>query len=61
MPSWEISLTSISTNDALTKRELIRQKEIINFFGILSTKELQKILKFMIDLEANPGATDNED
>ena len=28
------------------------QKEIINFFGILSTKELQKILKFMIDLEA---------
>ena len=36
------------------------QKEIINFFGILSTKELQKILKFMIDLEANPEATDNE-
>ena len=36
------------------------QKEIIDFFGILSTKELQKILKFMIDLEANTGATDNE-
>ena len=30
------------------------QKEIINFFGILSTKELQKILKFMIDLEVQP-------
>ena len=36
------------------------QKEIINFFGILSTKELQKVLKFMIDLEANPGATEDD-
>ena len=35
------------------------QKEIINFFEILSIKELQKILKFMIDLEANPGMTDD--
>ena len=36
------------------------QKEIINFFDILNAKQIQKILKLMIDLEANPEWT-NED